>query len=523
MKQTDYRQVQQRLSRLNAGALSGRQLGIEKESLRVTGEGRLALTPHPESLGSALTHPLITTDYSEALLELVTPPVHETWSALQCLVDLHQFVYEQIGDEMLWATSMPCLVSNDKDIPIAKYGSSNVGTMKTVYRRGLGYRYGRLMQAIAGVHFNFSLGERFWCELGAAEDWSGQDSSAVSAEYLGLLRNFRRFGWLALYLFGASPAMCSSFLGGRESSLEEFDGTLFGETATSLRMSDVGYKNKAQSSLRITINDLDEYIEGLTRATETPHPAYEEIGLIVDGRYRQLNTNILQIENEYYSLIRPKRVARSGEKPSHALIRGGIEYVEVRALDVNPFDPVGINQNELRFLETLLVFCVLHHSPPIDDDEQTQIDHNQLSVARNGRQIGLKLQHSDGSRLLTDWAMELCEEMRQVAALLDANDEHCPYTTALLQQIDAIRDPELTPSAQVLRGMREESESFYDFALRTSSSHRAYFSALADINEGRRNQLTIMVRESIRRQEEIETADTISFDEFLHRYFSQSV
>ncbi|NNF67971.1 MAG: glutamate--cysteine ligase [Gammaproteobacteria bacterium] len=521
MAKSEYKQLQSRLGRLDAGALSGRLLGIEKESLRVSADGHLAKTGHPETLGSALTHPWITTDYSEALLELVTPPVPETWAALQCLVDLHQFVYEQIGDEMLWATSMPCSVSKDRDIPLARYGSSNVGTMKTVYRRGLGHRYGRLMQAISGVHFNFSLGERFWSELGAIEGWPGQDADRISAEYLGLLRNFRRFGWISLYLFGASPAVCSSFLQGRESSLEEFDGTLFDADATSLRMSDVGYKNKVQSTLQIPINDLDEYIAGLSRATDTVHPAYEKLGVVVDGQYQQLNANILQIENEYYSLIRPKRVAKSGEKPSHALARGGIEYVEVRALDVSPFDPVGINQNELRFMEVLLLFCVLHESPRIGEQEQELIDLNQLLVARSGRQKGLKLKDLGGDRPLVDWALELCTEMQPVAELLDAGDDRSCYSSALMQQMDVIRDVELTPSAMVLRDMRDNHESFFEFALRSSTRHRDYFRDLANINEGRRNQLTIMARDSIQRQKEIEESDTLPFDEFLKKYFSQ--
>ncbi|MBT8132782.1 MAG: glutamate--cysteine ligase, partial [Gammaproteobacteria bacterium] len=393
----------------------------------------------------------------------------------------------------------------------------------TVYRRGLGHRYGRMMQAIAGVHFNFSLGERFWAELGAIENWSGQDAALISAGYLGLLRNFRRYGWLTLYLFGASPAVCSNFLAGRESQLEEYDGTLFGTYATTLRMSDVGYKNKMQSSLTIPINDLNEYVSGLIRATETPHADYEKIGLQQNGQYQQLNSNILQIENEYYSLIRPKRVAHSGEKPSHALLRGGIEYVEVRALDVSPFDPVGINQDELRFLEVFLLFCALHESPFIDDEEQEEIDFNQLEVARRGRDPDLRLHTGQGQRSLADWGTELCNEMRPVAELLDADNDQPLFSNALVRYQEVVRDAELTPSAQVMREMRENDESFYGFALRTSAGHRDYFLALADINEGRRNQLTIMARESIQRQKEIEQADKVSFEKFLQDYFAQEL
>ncbi|MBT8137366.1 MAG: glutamate--cysteine ligase [Gammaproteobacteria bacterium] len=517
----DYGTLVRRLGRLSGEALSGRQIGIEKESLRVRPDGRLALTPHPAGLGSALTHSSITTDYSEALLELVTPPANETWCVLQNLVDLHQFVYEQIEDEMLWCASMPCSVSSDDDIPIAQYGGSNVGMMKTVYRRGLGHRYGRMMQAIAGVHFNFSLGRRFWDELAQAEGENARGSDWISAVYLGLIRNFRRYGWLTLYLFGASPAACSSFLRGREADLEEFDGTLFGTNATTLRMSDVGYKNKVQSSLQIPVNNLEEYIAGLEYATATVHPPYRDIGVVVDGEYRQLNANILQIENEYYSLIRPKRVAWSGETPSHALRRGGIEYVEVRALDVSPFDPVGVNQQELRFLEIMLAFCALHDSPPIDAAEQMRIDRNQLETARHGRNPRLMLQRSRGLSPLRDWATELCEQMIPVAELLDAQSGNADYVAALREQMNCVQDPELTPSARVLREMRENSESFYEFALRTSTAHSDYFRQLVGISAERRQQLSEMAEASLQRQREIEAADSISFEEFLARYFSQ--
>lgn len=510
--------LQARLQRLSQQALAEKRLGIEKESLRVEWSGQLAKTAHPAALGSALTHPYITTDYSEALIELVTPPARHSWEALQFLVDLHQFVYANIGDEMLWATSMPCTVSRDEDIPLAWYGTSNVGTMKHVYRRGLGYRYGRLMQAIAGVHFNFSVGAPFWQELLGPQ--RAADAAEISARYFGLLRNFRRYGWLTLYLFGASPALCRSFLGGADpGDLEEFDGTLFGAHATSLRMSDVGYKNKVQSRLEIPVNDIDEYIAGLTRATETPYEPYQRLGVLVDGEWRQLNANMLQIENEYYSLVRPKRVARSGEKPTHALRRGGVEYVEVRALDVSPFDPAGVNQQQIRFLETMLVYCLLADSPPVDEAEQQCIDRNQLAVARYGRDPALRLERRGRQVPLRAWAEQLCEQMLPVAALCD--DDRGSHTRAVEQQLAAVRDPSLTPSARVLASMRGNGESFFAFALRVSRLHRDYFAALAQLPPERQEQFDSLAHESRQRQAGIEAADTIGFGEFLARYFAQ--
>src|SRR5919112_1211104 len=381
MKSVIDRGFEKRLSGLlNSGQpqiLQGGRKGVEKESLRVTGDGALSQTPHPRALGSALTNENITTDYSEALIELVTPTFGTSWELLQYLLDLHQFVYRHLGEERLWATSMPCNIENDESIPIAQYGSSNVAQMKTVYRNGLGLRYGRLMQAISGVHFNYSFPDRFWEAFAALSRSQDHGQSFISASYFGLLRNYRRYGWIVLYLFGVSPVMC------RPDVSEGF--------ATSLRMSDVGYRNRNQAGLEVSVNSLEEYVRDLTRAIETPHPPYEALGVKVNGEYRQLNANILQIENEYYSYIRPKRVARSGEMPTKALLRAGVEYVEVRALDVSAFDPVGVNQHKLRFLEAFVALCLFKDSPLISAQEQEALDRNHLDVARKGREPGLAL------------------------------------------------------------------------------------------------------------------------------------
>ena len=156
-----YKQLHTTLSAMSKdqqlNLLAGGSIGIEKECLRVDKNGKLSQQPHPASLGSALTNPYITTDFSEALLELITPPEPGVSAALECLQKIHQFVYSQLEDESLWNASMPCVVAGEDGIPIAQYGSSNSGMMKTVYRRGLGHRYGKMMQAIAGVHFNYSV------------------------------------------------------------------------------------------------------------------------------------------------------------------------------------------------------------------------------------------------------------------------------------------------------------------------------------------------------------------------------
>ncbi len=504
------------------GVLQGGLKGVERESLRVTGKGRIAGSPHPRALGSALTNENITTDYSEALIELVTPPFPHSWELLQYLCDIHQFVYRHLDDELLWATSMPCAIEGDASIPIAQYGTSNVGRMKTVYRVGLGHRYGRVMQAISGVHFNYSFPEGLWPVLG--DVFAARDTGAAfrSDVYFSLLRNYRRHGWIVLYLFGNSPALCSSFLQGRHvDGLQELmPGTLYAPYATSLRMSDLGYRNKSQAGVNVSVNSLDHYVRDLTRAISTPHPPYQQIGVKVDGEYRQLNANVLQIENEYYSFIRPKRVTLSGERPTKALLRGGVQYVEMRSLDVSAFDPVGVNQNKLRFLEAFATYCAIADERPIEDAEQGELDGNHARVAREGRAPGLRLRRQGRDVALKDWANEIIDGMRGVCELLDEGDAQRPYSTALEIQAAKVGNVALTPSARTLAEMRTNEESFFDLALRMSRLHKAYFLDLYSPNERRQDEFAAQAQQSLEAQARLESENVTPFDVYLQKFFA---
>lgn len=503
------------------GALQAGRRGVEKESLRVTPAGRIATTPHPMALGSALTNDHITTDYSEALIELVTPTFTTNWELLQYLCDLHQFVYRHLGDELLWATSMPCVIDGDASIPIAQFGPSNVGRMKTIYREGLGLRYGRVMQAISGVHFNYSFPERLWPVWAAIRESRTSGQSFISESYFDLLRNYRRYGWIVLYLFGVSPMVCKSFLRARGETLPEFGrGTAWEPHSTSLRMSDLGYRNRRQSSLEVSVNSLDEYVRDLTRAISTPHPEYERLGVKVDGVYRQLNANLLQIENEYYAFIRPKRVARSGERPTKALMRRGVEYVEVRALDVSAFDPVGVNQNKLRFLEAFLALCLMRESPLIDANEQAILDGNHVTVARRGREPDLMLSRDGRNVPMLQWAREIIDQMQGICELLDEGDPQKPYAAALAVQAAKLDDVALTPSARLIKEIGETGESFFDLALRTSATHKDYFLDLHEPNEARLREFGDQAAESLEVAEAMASAPQKDFDVFIADYFS---
>jgi len=499
--------------------LLGLRCGIEKESLRVTRTGQLSERPHPEALGSALTHPNITTDFSEAQLELITAVHSDPERCIEELRDVHRFVYQNLDGELLWAGSMPCILGSDSDIPVGRYGSSNIANAKTVYRLGLGNRYGRLMQTISGIHYNFSLPDAFWAPFAESRGESpGQDFQTDS--YFGLIRNFRRHSWLLIYLFGASPAICKSFLKDQPHQLEVFDeGSLYLPHGTSLRMGRLGYQSDAQSKLHISYNGLDEYADSMHEALTRSYLDYEKIGVKVAGEYRQLNTALLQIENEFYGTIRPKRPISTGERPLTALRDRGVEYVEVRCLDLNPFLPQGIDSVEARFINLFLLYCLLLESPEDSVQESAVMGRNQLAVVERGREAGLTLETLSGTVPMRDWAEQVVGEVRALAAILDRVHGNDLYTYSLDQQASKLTDPALTPSARMLEVMRSQQIPYFRFTLNQSIAHKGYFDehplrdlALTDYQR--------IARESIDRQRQVESTDELDFDTFLESYLA---
>jgi glutamate--cysteine ligase len=522
--------IEPRLNRLIAAGqqhlLCNGLKGLEKESLRVTPDARIAQTPHPAGLGAALTHPYITTDYSEALIELITPAFSDSADTLAFLGDLHRFVYQSLGDELLWPLSMPCEISGDESIPIAEYGTSNIGKMKHVYRRGLAWRYGRAMQAIAGVHFNYSLNEALWPVWHELNGRPGSLRDFIADQYFGLIRNVKRYGWLVLYAFGASPAMAKSFFKGREEltgRFREFDSaTLYRPYATSLRMSDIGYRNDSQSELDISCNSLDEYVRSLARAVNTHYPPYEAIGIKVNGEYRQLNANILQISNEYYSLIRPKQVTESGERPVLALRRRGLRYVELRSVDLGGVHPVGVSIEQLRFLELFMLYCFLMESPPIVDQEKNECALNPLSVACCGRTPGYVLIRGGKDVSLLSWAAEMVAEIGKIASILDLVTGGNAYQDSVDLVRAMVDDPEATPSARMLEEMQWRSESFSELGMRQAELNKQALN-VKSLPADRRREFELAADQSKLKQQAIEAGDDIDFEQFITRYFSQSL
>jgi len=504
-------------------SLTGIGRGIEREGLRVLPEGRLSKKPHQKSLGSALTHPNITTDYSETLLEFITPVSYKVETTIAQLQDIQKYTLSQIDGELIWPMSMPCFVDNEDTIALANYGSSNVGQMKTVYRQGLKNRYGSMMQVISGIHFNFSFSQNFWKSMQKISEDNSPMNDFISEQYFSLLRNYKRYCWLIPYLYGSSPTICGSFLKNKPTTLpfkKSASGYMYLEYATSLRMSDLGYTNSEQSSLQICYNDLDGYLEGVQNAINLQSEKFAKIGIKVDGKYQQLNSNILQIENELYAPIRPKQVAKSGEKPSEALRNRGVEYIEVRALDVNPFSDTGISIEQVYFLDIFITYCALAESPLFTAEQQDNCDINMDEVVVRGRDPQLLLNDDGCNKSVKEWGSEIFQQMQKIATLLDNAHGGDNYLQALSNEQQKLLDPSLTPSAKLLDCVVNQDKSLTGIALQQAKEYRQ---KLLDndyqvYNEQYFSETAIQSHQD---QKDIEDADKIDFDAFLADYFQK--
>ena len=494
-------------------------IGIEKESLRVSEDGSISQEPHPESYGSPLTNPAITTDFSEALIELVTEPFDSADKALNELTKIQYFVYQHLTpSERFWPASMPCILRGHTNIPIAQYGSSNLGIMKTVYRRGLANRYGSVMQAIAGIHFNYSFSLDFWQ---AYRDLMSPDMSLrsfIDCHYMGLARNVLRYGWIIPYLFGASASVCKSFMKDyHEHDLEEFDdNTFYLPYATSLRMGDIGYQNSQEDEkgVKANYNSLCHYVHSLRAAMKTNCGDFEKIGLKKDGKYQQLNTNILQIANEYYASVRPKPLLHGMDRPLRALTNNGIGYIEIRSLDVNPLISLGIDKPQINFLEAFLLFCLLQDSAAISTSEQFDIDNNDNLVSHKGRKPGLKLTNNGMEVLLQDWGKEIFAGVTDCSKLL--TKEHQKSVQTMLIRIN---NPDLTPSAIMLEEMQQKESGFFEYIDKFSHQNRELYQSKS-IDKDYFVELEELAISSHQKQLKMEAEDVLSFDRFIEEYFA---
>ncbi|ALH94855.1 glutamate--cysteine ligase [Acinetobacter equi] len=509
---------------VDSSHVKGMLRGIERESLRMQSNGFLSQADHPKTLGSALTHPHITTDYSEALMEFITPPQETIDQVLNYLRDIHAVVHRHLENgEKLWPLSMPCMLDDtEESIRLAQYGTSNIGRFKTLYRHGLGIRYGRRMQTISGVHYNLSFPDQLFEALQEKE--TDEELKALSLQdyrshrYFGLIRNFIRLTPLVMYLVGASPSVCKCFMTGRDHHLLPLvGGTLFLPYATALRMGNFGYQNSAQKELGIHYNNLKGYLEGLQKAVKTPYKRFTRLGLEdKQGEPTQINDHVLQIENEYYSLVRPKQVPQDGETPSEALQNRGVGYVELRAVDVNPYSPIGIDEDTAGFLEVLALYCLLQDSPELLGDEQNQIEQNQTEIVNRGRAPNAKIHENDHEYAVQEWLSKHLLHMQPFSQLLDDTYKTKIYSQALKTMLNRTADVDETLSVGVIEDTIEYGGT-WGFGSHLAVQHAAVYET-HKLSKKTLAYFDEVAKISIQNQQQLEEDNSKSFKEYLTDY-----
>lgn len=490
------------------------KIGFEKETLRVSGT-QISQSDHPKKLGSSLCNKYITTDFSEAQLEIITPPLSDKEASLIFLENIHHFVSNNLDNEMLWPFSIPPPFKKDEEILIAKYGRSNLGQLKEVYRIGLSHRYGRAMQAISGFHYNYSLPVEIW----SSSLFKNTSLEIRSSMYFNMLRNIYRINWLILYLFGSSPILTKNFVNKEErknfSRID--DQTYFLPYATSLRMSDLGYQNLSRVNIDPSLNKLSDYIADLRSATNTHSNEFAKINK--NDQLRQLSPNILQIDEEYYAVARPKNNKPSDKRTTDKLTQEGVNYIELRSLDLNPFSRVGIDPETLNFLEVFMIYCFLSPSKRMSSNELNIIKNNDLLVSRRGREPGLKLIKDQESITLKEWGKLILDGMISVAELLNNNDYE--YTAAIDSFKNKIEDSSQTLSALFLKKIQTDQISFIDLGTSIAKKNKIYYSKLMKDRNIHFDLLSKEANDSLKEKLQIENNDSQSFEDYLNNYFAK--
>jgi glutamate--cysteine ligase len=414
------------------------------------------------------------------------------------------------------------LEENEDSIRLAQYGSSNIGLFKTLYRRGLGVRYGRRMQTIAGVHYNLSFPDSVFSALQqqetdpALQELSLQDYR--SHRYLGLIRNFIRLTPLVMFLLGASPTVNSCFMQGRDHHMLPLTrGTLYVPYATALRMGNFGYQNSAQKQLGIQYNNLTDYLAGLQKAVKTPYPAFSRLGLDdAQGEPLQINDHVLQIENEYYSLVRPKQVPEADETPSQALANRGIGYVELRAVDINPYSPIGIDEHSAGFLETLATYCLLKDSPELLAPEMAVIEKNQAEVVNRGRAENAVIWVDGQAVAIEQWAQGYLDAMQPISQLLNKTYNNAVYSEAMAVMQQRIHEVNDSLSAMMV-GDTRDAGGMWQLGYSLLQDHEELFENYP-MSAETVSYFADAAENSLQKQAALEQENDISFSDYLAAY-----
>ncbi|MGD6858454.1 MAG: glutamate--cysteine ligase [Enterobacteriaceae bacterium] len=495
--------------------------GLERETLRIKNNGELSDNPYPKPFGSSLTNKLITTDFSESSLEFITPVSKSVEKMIYMLKDIHIYVSKNLVNESLWFMSMPCVIRNEKNIQIANYGNSNIGKVKTLYRYGLKNRYGVLMQMISGMHYNFSFNRNFW-NIYYKNKRIKKKKDLINKGYFQLIRNYYLFGWIIPYFFGASPGVHKFYLNNRNINInfhKEKD-LRYLKYSTSLRLSNIGYNSDIQNSLNINFNSLKDYVFSLKKALNTSYKKYEKLKGEKYINYYQINSNFLQIENELYTLIRPKRNLEINEFLSDVLIKKGVEYVEIRSIDINPFEPIGVTKNQIFFLDIFLVWCAIKYAPKIKNNDFIEVNKNWNKIILNGRnpKLSICLNNKSTTKSFKEIVSKLFIDFYRIANIFDYNNKNENYKNACNEMYKIVDDPKKTLSYKILNLIKKYG--IYEYGIKISKNY------LNKLNKEKLNFLNLNYfrkesYNSLKKQYFLEQNDKLVFKNFLNRYINR--
>lgn len=453
--------------------------GLEREGLRVHGEGVLSFEKHPEIFGDKISNPYITTDFSESQIELITPPFNSCEETYNFLSNLYNIVVLDIEeDEYIWSQSMPCIIPMDKAIPIATYDEdSQVGYEARAYRERLMKKYGGKKQLISGIHYNFSFRDEL---INLLYENSGKEQTFREFKdniYLKMARNYLRYRWLILYLLGGTGVIHESYTKECVHQLSEVaHGAFSNEGAVSYRNSECGYKNKVDlypdySSAYGYVKSINEYIE----------------------------EGIIESHKEVYSSIRLK--GKDNENLLESLANDGISYLEYRSIDINPFDKCGISLDDLKFLQVFNIFLLLKEEN-IHENWQVEANENQNAIARYGHEnIDLKLNDEPIKR--EAWSLDILEEIKLINNELSLGKENI-----IDLMIERVKDYRLTYSYKIIEKVK--SEGFAEAYMSLSKEYKkdAFNNRFRYIGyEAMELSTQILLKEAIKRGIKVEIID----------------
>ena len=415
--------------------------GLEKENVRVTESGNLALTPHPKAFGDREKNAYIKTDFSESQLEMVTPVCNTLEEVYSFICNLNKVVSLEImkNGEFLWPQSNPPILPREEEIPIAKLSNRE----DELYRENLSYKYGKKKQVISGIHYNFSFKEEFikllYKELKVEKDFREFKDDI----YLRMARNFQKYHWLLIYLTGASPVFHESYI---EEIKEE--GEKLGEDSyyikddTSLRNSSYGYKNK--KDYYVSYNSIGEYASDIKN-------------LVKDKEIQSIK--------EYYNPIRLKSLG--SEDMLESLLHKGIDYLEVRLLDLDPLSIQGVSKETLYLVHLFMIYTLLKENKEITYKDQEEFFKNHDMVALKGRNEDAVIHENGVPVLLKDKGREILSEMDEIVEILFSNNEE--FKNVIKRALEKINNPHDIISEKLIKDIKEEG--YINFHMRLAKEY----------------------------------------------------